>query len=94
MRRGASGASGHVTAKPSICDWDALCNSGARAVKVMCLTPGDLLGAVKPLGTTAESRVTCSDLHGEVSRGHSTGISGRPERWKGLRLNIGMALLH
>ena len=45
MRRGAFGASGHVTAKPSICVWDALCKSSARAVKVTCLTPGYLISA-------------------------------------------------
>jgi len=28
MRRDASGASGHVTVKPSICGWGAFCKSG------------------------------------------------------------------
>ena len=45
MRRDASGASGHVTAKPSICGWGAFCKSGVYAVKVTSLTPGDLPGA-------------------------------------------------
>jgi len=45
IRRDASGASGHVTAKPSICGWGAFCKSGVYAVKVTCLTPGDLSGA-------------------------------------------------
>src|SRR5688572_30173822 len=44
MRRGAPGASGHMTAKPSICGWGALCKSGVYAVKVTSLTPGDLSG--------------------------------------------------
>jgi hypothetical protein len=34
MRRDASGASGHVTVKPSICGWRAFCKSGVYAVKV------------------------------------------------------------
>jgi len=43
MRRGASGTSGHVTAKSSICgSWDALYKSGACATKETCLTRGDL----------------------------------------------------
>lgn len=45
MRRDASGASGHVTAKPSICEWGAFCKSGVYAVKVTCLIPGDLPSA-------------------------------------------------
>jgi len=45
MRRDASGTSGHVTAKSSICDWDAFCKSGVYAAKVTCLTPGDLRAA-------------------------------------------------
>ena len=47
MRRDASGASGHVTTKPSICGWDAFCKSGVYAAKVTCLTPGDLPGACR-----------------------------------------------
>ena len=45
MRRDASGASGHVTAKPSICGRGAFCKSGVYAAKVTRLTPGDLPGA-------------------------------------------------
>lgn len=41
-RRDAFGASGHVTAKSSICNWDAFCKSGAYAAKVTSLTLGDL----------------------------------------------------
>jgi len=50
MRRDASGASGHVTAKPSICGWDAFCKFGVYAAKVTCLTPGDLPGASEDRG--------------------------------------------
>jgi len=46
MRRDASGASGHVTAKSSICAWGAFCKSGVYARKVTRLTPGGLPGAV------------------------------------------------
>ena len=41
-RRDAPGASGHVTAKPSICGWGAFGKSGVYAAKVTGLTPGDL----------------------------------------------------
>ena len=34
-----------MTAKSSICDWDAFCKSGVYAAKVTCLTPGGLPGA-------------------------------------------------
>ena len=50
MRRDASGASGHVTTKPSICKAGgnagvgAFCKSGACARKDSCLTAGDLHG--------------------------------------------------
>ena len=49
-RRDASGASGHVTTKPSICKlgrnagMDAFCKSGAYARKDSSLTTGDLHG--------------------------------------------------
>jgi len=42
MRRSTSGASGHVTTKPSICKWDVCCKSGVYARKDSCLTTGDL----------------------------------------------------
>src|SRR5690606_38435851 len=42
LRCGASGASGHVTAKLSIRKWGAFYKSGAYAWNVLCLTPGDL----------------------------------------------------
>jgi hypothetical protein len=73
-RRGVSGASGHVTAKPSVCDRDALCKSGAYAVKVTSLTPGDLPGASGTRRSWALSdrrRLPC----GEVSRGHSRRVA-------------------
>lgn len=50
IRRDASGASGHVTAKPSICGWGAFCQFGVHAAKVTCITPGDLPGASVDLG--------------------------------------------
>jgi len=45
MRCDVDGASGHVTMKPSICIGSAFYKSSACAVKVSCLTPGDLPGA-------------------------------------------------
>lgn len=45
MRCDVDGASGHVTMKPSICNGSAFYKSSVYAVKVSCLTPGDLLGA-------------------------------------------------
>lgn len=44
MRCGPSGTSWHGTAKSSFCEWDGLYKSGAYAVKVLCLTLGDLHG--------------------------------------------------
>ena len=44
MRCGTSGASGHVTTKPSIHDRGVLYKSGVYALKILCLTPGDLPG--------------------------------------------------
>jgi hypothetical protein len=44
MRCGTSGASGHVTTKPSIRKWDVLYKSGVYAQKALCLTPGGLYG--------------------------------------------------
>jgi hypothetical protein len=49
MRCGPSGTSWHVTAKSSFCDWDGLYKSGVYAVKVLCLTLGDLLGVQREL---------------------------------------------
>jgi len=43
MRCDIFGASGHVTAKPSICNWDMFYKLSVYAMKVKCLTPGDLL---------------------------------------------------
>jgi hypothetical protein len=69
MRCGTSGASGHVTTKPSIGNRGVLYKSGAYAWKVLCLTPGGLSCAL-PLGE-AEGRVIDPDRMREVSRGHS-----------------------
>lgn len=43
MRCDMSGAYGHVTIKPSICNWLVFYKSGAYARNVNCLTLGDLL---------------------------------------------------
>lgn len=84
MRRDALGASGHVLAAPSICDWGAFCKFGAYAGKVACLTPGGLSGA---LGTRervklAEDRETGPDRRAGVSKGHirSVALERRPEQ--------------
>ena len=77
MRRDASGTSGHVTAKSSICSdgtstgRDAFCKSGVYARKESCLTAGDLSGVASPLGRTTGQRVTGAEYRGEVSRGRS-----------------------
>ena len=72
MRCGTSGASGHVTTKPSIRKWGVLYKSGVYARKALCLTPGDLpcaLGRRVRL-KLAEGRAIDPDRMGEVSRGH------------------------
>jgi hypothetical protein len=87
MRRDASGASGHVTAKPSICGWDAFCKSGVYAGKVTCLTPGDLPPVLRRI--EAGRLETDAEYRGEVSRGRSRNGEGaepqkpirRPERY-------------
>ena len=69
MRCGTSGASGHVTAKPSIGKRGVLYKSGVYSRKALCLTPGGLPCALPSGG--AEGRVIDPDRMGEVSRGHS-----------------------
>jgi len=69
MRCGTSGASGHVTAKPSIRNWGVLYKSGVYARKALSLTPGDLPCA----NELAEGRESFPDRMGEVS---SKGIIG------------------
>ena len=71
MRCGTSGASGHVTTKPSIRKWGVLYKSGVYAQKALCLTPGDLpcaLGRRVRL-KLAEGREIEPDRVGKVSRG-------------------------
>jgi hypothetical protein len=68
MRCGTSGASGHVTTKPSIGSRGVLYNSGVYARKALCLTPGGLSCAL-PVGR-AEGRAIDPDRMREVSRGH------------------------
>ena len=84
MRRDASGASGHVTAKPSICGWDAFCKSGARAATVTCLTPGGLSDAsgTRVRVKLAEDRETGPDRRAGVSRRHRRSVAPdrRPEQ--------------
>lgn len=41
-RAGPAKRFGSVTAKLSICGWDAFCKSSVYAAKITCLTPGDL----------------------------------------------------
>ncbi len=77
------GASGHVTIKPSICNWPAFYKSSIYAMKVWCLTLGGLLSlrwdaacSRKPLGverstpTAPEKQQTLSlETGGEVVAG-------------------------
>ncbi len=67
MRCDVFGASGHVTAKPSICKWDAFYKLGVYAMKVKCLTPGGLYCVE---GAT-DYREIDSDRSTEVSRRHN-----------------------
>ena len=78
MRCDVFGASGHVTIKPSICKRDTFYKLGVYAMKVKCLTPGGLYCVE---GATDMKAIAC-DRSTEVSRRHSTEISGRPERLK------------
>ena len=75
MRCGTSGASGHVTTKPSIRSRGVLYKSGVYARKALCLTPGGLSCSL-PMGR-AEGRVIDPDRMGEVSRGHSRWLQGK-----------------
>jgi hypothetical protein len=73
MRCGTPGASGHVTAKPSIRKWGVLYKSAAYAPTVVRLTPGDLLSALerRVRQKLAEGGETRPDRSAGVSRGHS-----------------------
>ena len=62
MRCGTSGASGHVTTKPSIGNRGVLYKSGVYARKALCLTPGGLSCAL-PVGG-AEGRAIDPDRMG------------------------------
>ena len=72
MRCGRSGASGHVTTKPSIGNRGVLYKSGVYARKALCLTPGGLSCALgrRVRLNLAEGRAIDPDRMGEVSRGH------------------------
>ena len=69
LRCGTSGTSGHVTAKSSIRNWGVLYKSGVYALKVTCLTLGDLSCALgcRVRRKLAEGRAIDSDRMGEVS---------------------------
>ena len=67
VRCDADGASGHVTAKPSSCEWPAFYKFGVYAMKAKCLTPGGL-HCVE--GATDDEAIH-GDRNAEVSRGHS-----------------------
>ena len=67
MRCDTSGASGHVTIKPSICTWGVFYKSDVYAMKVKCLTPGGLYCVEGATDTGAIRR----DRSAEVSRRHS-----------------------
>jgi hypothetical protein len=68
MRCGTSGTSGHVTTKSSIRNWGVLYKSGVYALKVTCLTLGDLYSVFV---IKTEGGVIHSDRCAEVSRRHS-----------------------
>ena len=81
MRRDASGTSGHVTVKSSICSdgtstgWDAFCKSGVYARKDSCLTAGDEWACPnwRPPGPermhlTQRTAVFVTRMHGGVGR--------------------------
>ena len=81
MRCDVLGASGHVTIKPSICDWGTFYKLGVYAGKVKCLTSGGL-HCVE--GTTDTGVILC-DRSAEVSRWHSRwylATEGQNKSWK------------
>ena len=71
LRCGTSGTSGHVTTKSSIRNRGVLYKSGVYALKVMCLTLGDLYSVLRK---KTEGGVIHSDRCAEVSRRHSRRI--------------------
>jgi len=85
LRCGTSGTSGHVTTKSSIRNWGVLYKSGAYALKVTCLTLGDLYSVFE---VKTEGGVIHSDRCTEVSRRHSKYLKARlvrhsvAERWR------------
>ena len=84
MRCDVVETSGQVTMKSSICAWATFYKLGVYAMKVKGLTLGGLY-IVKGI---TEGEAIYLDRCAEVSRGHSTENSGRPER-----LGIGSVLL-
>jgi hypothetical protein len=79
LRCGTPGTSGHVTTKSSIRIWGVLYKSGVYALKVTCLTLGDLSCALgcRVRRKLAEGRVIDPDRMGEVSRRHSRHLKAR-----------------
>ena len=69
MRCDTSGASGHVTTKPSICNWLVFYKSGTYARKVNGLTLGDL----QCVDGSTDYLAINNDRIAEVSRENSTG---------------------
>ena len=67
MRCDVFGASGHVTIKPSIWNWDTFYKFGVYARKVKCLTPGGL----HCVNGITDTRAILCDRSAEVSRRHS-----------------------
>jgi len=85
MRCDTLGASGHVTIKPSICNWGVFYKSDVYARKVKCLTPGGLHGVE---GTTDTVVMQC-DRRAEVSRRHSRWLLAAKGLNKSWRVIVG-----
>jgi len=61
MRCGTLGASGHVTAQPSIRKWGVLYKSGTYARKATRLTPGDLQRCPRGLRVERSTQTTVQE---------------------------------
>ena len=81
MRRDALGASGHVTTKPSICNFGgnagagAFCKSGAYARQDSCLATGDLSGAAREV----DARLGVGQPALNTVEKSAEGVAGRGE---------------
>lgn len=85
MRGDVFGASGHVTTKPSICNWNTFYKSGVYVVKVKCLTSGGLRCVE---GATDIGAIRC-DRSAEVSRRHSRWYLATEGQNKSRRVIVG-----